>query len=53
MQKQEIADVKNIEKKLKEYTKKMKDAAANLEFEEAVIYRDKIKELEKLAMKNL
>ena len=49
----EIADIKNIDKKLKEYNKKMKDAAANLEFEEAVIYRDKIKELEMLAMKNL
>ena len=31
----------------------MKEAAANLEFETAVIYRDKIKELELLAMKNL
>ena len=51
--KKEISDIKNIDKKLKEYTKKMKDAAANLEFEEAVIYRDKIKELEQLAMKNL
>ena len=51
--KQEISDIKNIEKKLKEYTKKMKEAAANLEFEEAVIYRDKIKELEKLGLKNL
>ncbi len=48
----EIADLKNIDKKLREYTKKMKEAAANLEFEEAVIYRDKIKELEQLAMKN-
>ena len=48
----EIADLKNIDKKLREYTKKMKEAAANLEFEEAVIYRDKIKELEHLAMKN-
>ncbi len=51
--KKEISDIKNIDKRLKEYTKKMKDAAANLEFEEAVIYRDKIKELEQLAMKNL
>lgn len=51
--KKEISDIKNIDKKLKEYTKKMKEAAANLEFEEAVIYRDKIKELEQLAMKNL
>ena len=51
--KQELSDIKNIEKKLKEYTKKMKEAAANLEFEEAVIYRDKIKELEELGLKNL
>ena len=50
---QDLSDIKNIEKKLKEYTKKMKEAAANLEFEEAVIYRDKIKELEKLGLKNL
>ena len=41
------------EKKIKEYTKLMKEAAANLEFETAVVYRDKLKELERLAMKNL
>lgn len=52
LNKQAMSDIKNIDKKLKEYTKKMKDAAANLEFEEAVIYRDKIKELEQLALKN-
>ena len=52
LNKQAMSDLKNIDKKLKEYTKKMKDAAANLEFEEAVIYRDKIKELEHLALKN-
>ena len=46
-------DVKNIEKKIKEYTKLMKEAALNLEFEQAVIYRDKLKELETLAIKNL
>lgn len=46
-------DVKNIEKKIKEYTKLMKEAALNLEFEQAVIYRDKLKELEALAIKNL
>lgn len=49
----EVEDLKNIDKKLKEYNKKMKEAAQNLEFEEAMIYRDKIKELELLAMKNL
>lgn len=46
-------DIKNIEKKIKEYTKLMKEAALNLEFEQAVIYRDKLKELESLAIKNL
>ena len=46
-------DIKNIEKKIKEYTKLMKEAALNLEFEQAVIYRDKLKELEALAIKNL
>ena len=48
-----VEEIKNIDKKIKEYTKLMKDAASNLEFETAVIYRDKIKELEFLAMKNL
>lgn len=46
-------DIKNIEKKIKEYTKLMKEAALNLEFEQAVIYRDKLKELEALAIKSL
>lgn len=46
-----VEEIKNIDKKLREYNKKMKDAAQNLEFEEAMIYRDKIKELEQLAMK--
>lgn len=46
-------DIKNIEKKIKEYTKLMKEAALNLEFEQAVICRDKLKELEALAIKNL
>lgn len=49
----EVEDLKNIDKKLKEYNRKMKEAAQNLEFEEAMVYRDKIKELELLAMKNL
>ena len=34
------------------HTKKMKEAAENLEFEEAVIYRDKLKALEKLAIEH-
>lgn len=49
----EVEDLKNIDKKLKEYNRKMKEAAQNLEFQEAMVYRDKIKELELLAMKNL
>ena len=49
----EVEDLKNIDKKLKEYNRKMKEAAQNLEFQEAMVYRDKIKELELLAMKHL
>ena len=37
----------------KEYTKLMKEAAQNLEFEQAMVYRDKLKELEALALKNM
>ena len=44
-------DAKDIEKQIKEYTKLMREAAANLEFEQAVIYRDKIKSLKHLAMR--
>lgn len=50
---QKIEEVKNVEKKIKEYTKLMKEAALNLEFEQAMVYRDKLKELEMIAMKNL
>ncbi len=49
----QIEDVKNIDKLLREYKKKMQTAAANLEFEEAMVYRDKIKELERLGLKTL
>ena len=45
-------DLKNFDKRIKEYTKRMKDAAANLEFEEAMKYRDKIRELEQQYLKN-
>ena len=45
-------DLKNFDKRIKEYTKRMKDAAANLEFEEAMKYRDKIRELEQKYLKN-
>lgn len=48
-----IEEIKNVEKKIKEYTKLMKEAALNLEFEQAALYRDKLKELETLALKNL
>ena len=51
--KKQLEDVKNIDKLLREYKKKMQDAAANLEFETAMVYRDKIKELEQLGLKNL
>lgn len=54
--KSDISDtetIKNIEKKVKEYTKLMREAAQNLEFEQAMVYRDKLKELEKLALKNM
>lgn len=44
--------IKDIDKKLREYKKLMQEAAANLEFETAVIYRDKIKELEQIYLKS-
>lgn len=47
-----VEQIKNIDKKLKELNKKMRDAAQNLEFEQAMIYRDEIKKLEQLYMKN-
>jgi len=50
---QDVEKIKNIDKKIKEYTKLMREAAQNLEFEQAMVYRDKLKELEKLALKNL
>lgn len=43
-------EIKNAEKKIKEYTKLMKEAALNLDFEQAMVYRDKIKELETLIL---
>ena len=42
----------DIETSIKEYRKLMQDAAANLEFESAISYRDKIKELEKLYLQS-
>lgn len=43
---EQVEEIKDIDKTLREYNKKMQDAAANLEFETAIAYRDKIKELE-------
>ena len=47
-----IKDIKNIDKKLKDLEKAMREAAANLEFEQAMVYRDEIKKLEKMYLKN-
>lgn len=47
-----IESIKNIDKKLKELNKQMRDAATNLEFEQAMIYRDEIKKLEMLYLKS-
>ncbi len=50
---EKVADkIKNIDKKLKELNKAMRDAAANLEFEQAMVYREEIRKLELLYMKN-
>ncbi len=49
---QEAEKIKDIDKKLREYKKLMQEAAANLEFETAMVYRDKIKELEQLYLKS-
>ncbi len=49
---QEAEQLKDIDKKLKDYRKLMKEAAANLEFETAMVYRDKIKELEQIYLKS-
>ncbi len=44
--------IKDIDRKLREYKKLMQEAAANLEFETAVVYRDKIKELEQIYLRS-
>ena len=49
---EEVDKIKDIDKTLREYKKKMQDAAANLEFETAMVYRDKIKELERIYLKS-
>ena len=48
-----LETIKNIDKQIKETNKLMKEAAQNLDFEKAMIYRDKLKELEALALRNL
>lgn len=50
---EDVDKIRNIDKKIKEYTKLMREAAQNLEFEQAMVYRDKLKELEALALKNM
>lgn len=49
---QEAEEIKNIDKRLKDLQKKMKEAAVNLEFEQAMVYRDEIKKLEQLYLKS-
>ena len=47
-----VKEIQNIDKKIKDLTKSMKEAAANLEFEQAMVYRDEIKKLEEMYLKN-
>ncbi len=49
---EESVDIKNIDKKLREYKKLMQQAAADLDFETAIAYRDKIKKLEDTYLKS-
>ena len=48
----ETLATKDIDKKLREYNKLMQQAAADLDFETAIAYRDKIKKLEETYLKN-
>ena len=48
----EVVALKDIDKKLREYNKLMQQAAADLDFENAIAYRDKIKKLEASYLKN-
>ena len=47
-----VKDIQNIDKKLKDLNKAMREAAANLEFEQAMVYRDEIKKLEEMYLKS-
>ena len=49
---QSIVDLKNIDRQIKELTKKMKDAATDLDFENAMKFRDEIRKLEAYRLKN-
>ena len=44
--------LKDFDKKMREYNKLMQQAAADLDFETAILYRDKIKKLEETYLKN-
>ena len=44
--------LKDFDKKMREYNKLMQQAAADLNFETAILYRDKIKKLEETYLKN-
>ena len=47
-----LEEIKDIDKKLREYNKIMQQAASDLDFEKAIEYRDKIKQLENLYLKS-
>ena len=47
-----ISNIKDIDKKIREYNKLMIAAATNLDFETAISYRDKIKKLEATYLKS-
>ncbi len=47
-----ISELKDFDKKLREYNKLMQQAAADLDFETAILYRDKIKKLEDSYLKS-
>ena len=48
----DIDELKDFDKKMREYNKLMQQAAAYLDFETAILYRDKIKKLEANYLKN-
>ena len=50
--KEEVVELKDFDKKIREYNKIMQQAAADLDFETAILYRDKIKRLEDTYLKS-